>query len=108
MSETRRGLPEVTASGDRRASLEALRQVLARAIEAGPSPRDLAALSRQLTAVMAELDTLSAPKEVSPVDELAARRAARLAAAAGHERAVSGEQRGPGGRRARRDRGSSS
>lgn len=67
-------------SGDRRRGLEALRSVLVRAIAAGPEPRDLAALSRRLEVVMAELDALGAGKEASKADELRARRADREAA----------------------------
>jgi hypothetical protein len=44
------------ASGDRRASLEALRRLLAERIEAGVRARDLAALSLQLMKVLRELD----------------------------------------------------
>lgn len=73
-------LAEVAESGDRRATLEALRQVLARAIDAHPPARDLASLSRQMTAVVAELASLPVPKEASKVDDLASRRAERHAA----------------------------
>lgn len=73
-------LPEVCESGDRRAALEELRQVLARAIDDGPPPRDLASLSLRLMAVLEQLDALGSktPKE-SPLDELRPRRAKRQA-----------------------------
>ena len=66
------------ASDDRRRTLVALRDKIAAAADDPDTPaRDLAALSRQLTAILVELDKLAAPKEASPVDSLAARRAAR-------------------------------
>ncbi len=75
-------LAAITAAGDRGASLRALRDRLAGAID-DPScpPRDLAALSRQLTLVLGELDRLPAA-EASDVDDLRAARAARQARAA--------------------------
>lgn len=70
-------LPEVVAAGDRRASLEALRDHLARLLET--TERDHAAIARQLTIVLRELDELPNPAEESRVDDIAAKRAARLA-----------------------------
>ena len=61
------GLSGLAATGDRRASLEALRDLLA----------------RQLREVMAELDALPNPNEKSPVDELTRKRDARRSKAAG-------------------------
>ncbi len=88
-------LAAVTALGDRRRSLEALRQVLAESIDggpyceecgrSGPHARDLAALASRLSSVLAELAELSDAVEVSSVDSLAAARAARRARAAGGE-----------------------
>lgn len=69
-------------SGDTRAALTALRDVLATGIDDCASKRDLAALSRQFTAVMALIDAL--PPLTQPLtiaEELAERRAARRAAA---------------------------
>lgn len=75
-------LEGIASSGDRVRTLTELRQVLARAIDAGPSPRDLAALTRRLQLVLAELQELGAEvEEQSASDELARRRAARLAGA---------------------------
>lgn len=74
-------LPEVVAAGDRRASLEALRDHLARLLET--TERDHAAIARQLTIVLREIDELPNPAEESKVDEIQARRAARLAEASG-------------------------
>lgn len=68
---------------DRRATLTDLRQRLTEAFDAADDPRDLATLSKELRAVLAELDSLPGGEEADPVDDLAARRAARLANAAG-------------------------
>jgi cytochrome c len=68
---------------DRRETLVDLRKRLAEAFEVAEDPRDLTALSKELRAVVAELDQLSSAEEVDTVDDLAARRAARLADAAG-------------------------
>lgn len=77
-----RGLAGVAASGDRLQTLMALRQVLARAIDDGPPARDLASLSRRLQLVVEEIDEMGGEvDEQSASDDLAARRAARLAAA---------------------------
>ena len=78
--EAPRSLPEVVAAGDRRASLEALRDHLARLLES--AERDHAAIARQLTVVLREIDELPNPAEESKVDDIQARRAARLAKAA--------------------------
>ena len=70
----------VAALGDRRATLEACRDVLAAALDEA-SPQIAPQIVGQLRAVLAELDTLTAPP-VSVSDELRSRRAARRAAAA--------------------------
>jgi hypothetical protein len=49
-------LSEAVATGDRRATLEALRRHIAERIEAGVPPRELAALSLQLMKVVRALD----------------------------------------------------
>jgi hypothetical protein len=59
-------LSEVAAGGDRRQTLEAVRAVIAEAIDAGPSPRDLASLTHRLLEVVFEIDALA-----SVDDELA-------------------------------------
>lgn len=75
-------LPEVVATGDRRKSLEAVRDHLAaRLIDAGT--REAAAIAKELRNVMAELYSLPGEREGSKSDELADRRARRRAAAAG-------------------------
>ena len=66
--------------GTRRAALEALRDDLAASIEVAEL-REKAPLVRQLVTVLEQLDTMPAAKEASPVDDLAAARAARRAAA---------------------------
>jgi len=74
-------LAGLAATGDRRATLEALRNFLAAQLE--NSERDIPALAKQLRDTIAELDALPNPKETSRVDELNARRAARRSKAAG-------------------------
>lgn len=71
-------LREVVAAGDRRASLIALRDELAKRLQ--DADRDVAPISRQLLLVLRELDQLPTPAEESKVDELANRRARRRAA----------------------------
>ena len=70
-------LTKVAASGDRRGTLEALRDTLATAISECESKRDLGALVRQMQSVMCELDALPDPTRISPSDRIAAARAAR-------------------------------
>lgn len=71
-------LSESASSGDRLAALRDLRDLLARQIDECDSMRDLAALATRFQSVLAEVEQLT-PKEGSgdPVDEIAARRAAR-------------------------------
>lgn len=76
------GLFGVVATGDRRASLEALRDRLAREIDLVEG-RDVAVLGKQLADVMRELANLPAAKGASSFDELRSRRAGRSAASAG-------------------------
>lgn len=72
-------LSAAAASGDRRATLEALRAVLAASIEAS-DPEKVAPLAKQLRDTLAELETLPR-KEQSTSDDLAARRKARRSTA---------------------------
>jgi len=67
-------------SGDHLAALCALRDKLAREIDSCGSKRDLASLSRQLTAVLAQIEAFRPPR-ISKRDEIAAKRARRRAAA---------------------------
>lgn len=75
-------LAEVTARGDRRAALEALRERVAAELGAAGG-RDVAALSKELRDVMRELDALPSAGVVTKLDriadELAAKRAAHAA-----------------------------
>jgi hypothetical protein len=65
---------------DRREMLLALRDRLAaKADEVELSGTELAAVSRQLVLVTAEIAELTEPEELSVVDQLSAKRAARLA-----------------------------
>ena len=68
----------------RRQRLEALRDSLQAVMDDGVGARDFAALSREYRATMAELASIEATdaKAGDPVDEIAARRAARGAVAA--------------------------
>lgn len=75
-----RTLPEVVADGDRRASLEALRDALAQSI-ASAEPENVAALAKQLRDTLRELAELPVKAEVSPLDEIRARRQRRADAA---------------------------
>lgn len=75
-------LSEAAASGDRRDTLTALRDSIARAIEGTDSGRDIAALSKRLMEVMAEIDALPDGSASSPLARNR-RRAARRAEAPG-------------------------
>lgn len=77
----RRSLSQVVADGDRRASLVALRDHLARALETAEG-HGTAALAKQLADVLRELDQIEPAKE-SRLDDLRARRAARESATTG-------------------------
>lgn len=82
-------LSKAAASGSRLTALTALRDHLATAIDGCESMRDLAALSRQLTDVLAQIETLAPPEQKgTPLDELAKRRTGRGAAAPGAGRAA--------------------
>jgi hypothetical protein len=74
------GLSTTAGSGDRRRTLEVLRDTLAQAIE-GAQPQYVAALAKQLSSVMAELEGIAPPKEASKLDDLASRRAERRSSA---------------------------
>lgn len=74
-------LSEHAATGDRRATLEALRNFLAAQLQI--AERDIPALAKQLRDTIAELESLPNAKETSRVDELNARRSARRSKAAG-------------------------
>lgn len=71
---------EVAASGDRRATLEAMRDKLAADFDAAP-PAVVAQIAGRLSAVLLELEEIGSSRTVSAVDELNAKRAARLSEA---------------------------
>jgi hypothetical protein len=74
-------LPEAVEVGERRAILEAQRRRLAALLQfADPGPA--ASLSKELRAVSAELDAMADPEQ-SVSDDLAERRARRVAGLAG-------------------------
>lgn len=64
-------------TGDRLEALRVLRDTIARAIDTCESGRDLAALSRQLTDVLAQIAALAPKIEVDVVDEISERRSRR-------------------------------
>lgn len=72
----------VAQTGDKRATLETLRDLLATAIDDCDSLRDLAALALRLTDVLNEIDKLPNSKDVTAADEIANRRNARRRASA--------------------------
>ncbi len=79
----RRTLPEVVPLGERRHSLEAVRDLLAVRLEAADE-RASAPLAKMLVDVMRELADLSDTGEArSVVDDLTARRTSRRATATG-------------------------
>ena len=73
-------IADAAAGGDRRKTLEAIRDKLARDMDDAP-PAVSAQLAGQLVKVLAELAELGNPEKVSALDELANRRKDRLAAA---------------------------
>lgn len=60
-------LLQAAKGGNRRETLEALRDKLAASIQSCESGRDVAALSKRLMEVMSELDALPKPKGESPL-----------------------------------------
>lgn len=77
-------------SSDRLAGLQALRDVLAQAIDSGPKPAELAALSRQLTDVLSQIEAVEKAqpeKKGTALDELTSRRSARESKSSNRSRA---------------------
>lgn len=91
------GLADVVASGDRRRSLEALRDHLAQELENAPAGLAIGPIANQLRVVLAELDTLPDATKESTVDDLAKRRATRRATPAGVNVSTGDVIVGPGG-----------
>ena len=63
---------EAAASGDRMATLVALRDEIARTIQSCGSGRDMAALSKRLIEVMGEIDALRTDEDSAQFDEVLA------------------------------------
>jgi len=73
-------LGDISKTGDRIRTLEALRDRLADELDGCNSSRDVAALASRLQSVMAELDTIAPVLATeTPLDILRARREARRA-----------------------------
>jgi len=73
-------IADAAVSGDRRKTLEAMRDKLAVDMDDAPAAV-VAQIAGRLSAVLVELEELGAAKEVSSLDELDQRRSDRLAAA---------------------------
>ena len=78
---------------DRIADLRALRQKLVAASDAA-QPNEIAPIARQLVLVLRELDELDPTEEGSVADDLAARRAARIAGTNAAGASAAGGKRG--------------
>lgn len=70
------------ATGDRLATLVAMRDKLAADLDEAP-PTVVAQIAGRLSAVLVEIEGLNDPRKVSSLDDLAARRADRLSAPKG-------------------------
>lgn len=84
---------EAAHSGDRLAALIELRDLIAQHLDLSDSARDVAALSRQLTDVLSQIESITAAgahAKGTPLDELANRRAAREPDAARPHRSGAG------------------
>ena len=68
-------LPQIILGGDRRTSLEAIRDHVAAEL-AVAGERYVAGLAKELRAVIAEIDGMTSERTVSKIDQLAARRSA--------------------------------
>jgi hypothetical protein len=73
-------IAEAASTGDRRKTLEAMRDKLAADMDIAPAAV-VAQIAGRLSAILVELDELGAAKKVSTLDELEAKRADRFAAA---------------------------
>ena len=70
-------IADVALTGDRRATLEAMRDKLAADMDAAP-PAVVAQIAGRLSAVLLELEEIGSSRTVSAVDELNAKRLDRL------------------------------
>ena len=73
-------IAEAAATGDRRKTLEAMRDKLARDMDDAPAAV-VAQIAGRLSAILAELDEMPDTEKRSTLDELVARRQNRIAAA---------------------------
>ena len=78
------GFADTIKRGDRRASLEAIRDEIAVEIEAGVPARELAALLRRLESVIETLDSMEDPEGESDADRIRREREERRAATSGN------------------------
>lgn len=69
-------------TNNRLATLHAIRDKLAFAVDNCSEDRDIAALTLRLTDVLSQIDAMPTSEQVSPADEIAKRRAARRRARA--------------------------
>jgi hypothetical protein len=74
-------ISEAAVTGDRRKTLEAMRDKLARDMDEAP-PAVVAQIAGRLSAILAELDGMAKPGKVSTLDELDKRRQDRIATTA--------------------------
>jgi hypothetical protein len=72
-------ITEAASTGDRRQTLLAMRDKLAKDMDEAP-PSVVAQIAGRLSAILAEIDGLAGPGEVSSLDELDQRRQNRIAA----------------------------
>jgi hypothetical protein len=84
-------LQAVVAEGDRRRSLEAVRDRLGRAIDDCVEPRDVGSLAKHLSEVLRDLENLPMKDAGSRLDDLAAKRRARGATTSDRERPAAGK-----------------
>jgi len=75
------GVRDAAATGDRRKTLEALRDLLAEELESGVAAVGLASAAKQLADIVRELDSMPGAHPDSKSDELEKKRAARREAA---------------------------
>jgi hypothetical protein len=82
-------IADAAATGDRRRTLEAMRNKLAVDMDEAP-PAVVAQIAGRLSAILAELDDLGTPGRTSALDELEKRRQDRLATTTHSQPAASG------------------
>jgi hypothetical protein len=78
-------IADAASTGNRLATLEALRDRLAAEIDQCDTQKDLAALVLRLTDVLEQIDSMPSTQQVSAADEIAERRAARRVGGSPHK-----------------------